>query len=93
MPLNREPVAIAGFIRAAVLCAVGFGLDWSAEQVAGLMLAAEGFLSLVVRQKVTPVEESYGGDVGSVEPGSLALGIITGVGLALAWVALFTERL
>jgi hypothetical protein len=90
MSLNREPVAIAGFIRAAILCAVGFGLDWSAEQVAGLMLAVEGFLSLVVRQSVTPAADTdLGGDAGQA---TFWPGVLVGIGVTLAWLAFFGPK-
>lgn len=50
---NAEPAVIAGAIRAIILCAVAFGLKWSADQIAALMLAVEAVLTLVVRQTVT----------------------------------------
>ena len=52
MGWNREPVAIAGAIRAVILCAVAFGLKWSPEQIAAVMLAVEAVLTLVTRQSV-----------------------------------------
>lgn len=36
-------------IRAVVLCAVAFGLNWSADQVAAVMLVAETTLRLAVK--------------------------------------------
>lgn len=51
---SHEPVAIAAAVRAIILCAVAFGLKWSAEQVAAIMLALEAVLAVVVRSKVTP---------------------------------------
>lgn len=50
----REPVAIAAAIRALVLLGVAFGLHWTAEQIAALMVAVEAVLALIVRSKVTP---------------------------------------
>ena len=38
-------------VRAAVLCAVAFGLSWSADQVAAVMLATEATLRLFVTDK------------------------------------------
>ncbi len=51
---GREPVAIAGAIRAVILCAVAFGLNWTADQVAATMLAVEAVLTLIIRSRVTP---------------------------------------
>lgn len=53
--LGREPAVIAGAIRAIVLLAVAFGLHWTPEQIAALMLAVEAVLTVIVRQSVTPV--------------------------------------
>lgn len=50
---NTEPVAVAGAIRAIILCAVAFGLKWTADQVAATMLAVEAILTVVTRQSVT----------------------------------------
>lgn len=49
---KAEPALIAGAIRAVILCAVSFGLKWTGEQVASLMLAVEAVLTLVLRQSV-----------------------------------------
>lgn len=54
MNLRREPVAIAAVIRSAILCAVAFGLDWSPDQIAAVMLVVEGFAAILVRDRVTP---------------------------------------
>jgi hypothetical protein len=54
---GREPTLVLGFIRALVVCVAAFGFELTAEQVAGIYLLAEAFLSLVNRQKVTPVGE------------------------------------
>lgn len=51
---GREPVAIAGAIRAVILCAVAFGLNWTSDQVAATMLAVEAVLTLIIRSRVTP---------------------------------------
>ena len=52
---DKEPVRIAAAIRAIILAAVAFGLEWTPEQIASIMLAVECVLVLVVRDKVTPV--------------------------------------
>lgn len=54
MKLNTEPVAIAAAIRAVLVAAVAFGLDWSGDQIAALVLAVELVLGLLVRSQVTP---------------------------------------
>jgi hypothetical protein len=54
---GREPVLILGLIRAVVVLVTAFGLGLSAEQVASIYLVAEAVLSLVIRQRVTPVSE------------------------------------
>jgi hypothetical protein len=51
---GREPVAIFSAVRAIILCAVLFGLDWTEVQVAGVMLVVETLLALFTRQSVTP---------------------------------------
>lgn len=51
---GREPVAIAGAIRAIILCAVAFGLQWTPEQIGATMLAVEAVLTLIIRSRVTP---------------------------------------
>lgn len=51
---HTEPVAISAAIRSIVLLAVAFGLAWSPEQIAALMVAVEAVLALLVRRKVTP---------------------------------------
>ena len=50
---GREPVLIAGAIRAVILVGTAFGLDWTAEQIAAVMLAVEAVLAAVTRQTVT----------------------------------------
>lgn len=54
MQLRNEPVMLGGAIRAVILAATAFGLNWSAEQVAAIMLAVEAVLSLFTRSQVTP---------------------------------------
>lgn len=51
---NTEPVAIAAAVRAVLVAAVAFGLDFTGEQVAALVVAIELVLGLLVRSQVTP---------------------------------------
>ena len=74
--MNREPVAIAAAVRSVVVMAVTFGLDWSAEQVAALVVAVEVVAGLFVRSKVSPVADD---ERGAVDPGSCALGLLLGL--------------
>ena len=55
MIFNREPALVLATVGAIISLAVGFGLNWTGEQVALVMAAVQAFLGLVVRQKVTPV--------------------------------------
>lgn len=52
MNLRAEPVALAGAVRAVLATAVAFGLGWSAEQVASIVVAVEVVSGLWVRSKV-----------------------------------------
>lgn len=52
--LGREPVVILGVVQAIVALAVGFGLQWSGEQVALVTAASAAILGLIARSKVTP---------------------------------------
>lgn len=54
MNLNLEPVAIAAAVRAVLVAAVAFGLGFTGEQIAALVVAIELVLGLFVRSKVTP---------------------------------------
>ena len=56
MIFNREPTLILGLIRAIIVLVTVFGLDLTSEQTAAVYLVAEAFLSLLNRQKVTPVD-------------------------------------
>lgn len=55
---NREPALIMAAVQAVIAVAVGFGLEWSGEQVSLVTVAAAAILGLVVRQKVTPVDSA-----------------------------------
>ena len=56
MIFNREPALILGAINAIITLVAAFGLDLTAEQVAGIMVCSTAILSVIVRQKVTPVD-------------------------------------
>lgn len=56
MIFNREPALIMAFVAAIVSLAVGFGLNWTGEQVSLVMVAVQALVAVVVRQKVTPVD-------------------------------------
>lgn len=60
--MNTEPVALAAAIRAVILCAVAFGLQWTVPQIAALMLAVELVLGLFVRSKVVAVANLNGAE-------------------------------
>jgi hypothetical protein len=51
---DKEPVVIAGAIRAVIYVLVLFGLKVTVEQLAGIALGLELVLGLVARQSVTP---------------------------------------
>ena len=63
---NREPVAITEAVRAIIALAVAFGLDWTGEQVAAVIIAVGAVLAVITRAKVTP---TTGTGLGSVSPG------------------------
>lgn len=52
---GREPVLWLALLRAVVVLVTAFGLELSAEQIATVYLFMEAALSLIARQKVTPV--------------------------------------
>jgi hypothetical protein len=52
---GREPVLVLAFVQTAVALVAAFGLNLSAEQVAGIMAFAAAVLGLVVRSRVSPV--------------------------------------
>ena len=53
---GREPVLVLGFLRAIVVLAVSFGLNLTQDQLVALYLVLELTVSLIARQRVTPVE-------------------------------------
>lgn len=52
---NREPALIMGLVEAALALFLAFGLNLSAEQVAAIVAFSAALLSVIVRQKVSPV--------------------------------------
>lgn len=56
MLFDREPALILGAIGALITLVTAFGLNLTVEQVAGINAGAVAILSLIVRQKVTPVD-------------------------------------
>jgi hypothetical protein len=56
--LASEPTLIASAVRLTILAAVGFGLDWTTEQVVGLMAAVEAWMAVYARAAVIPVQRA-----------------------------------
>lgn len=56
--LAAEPVAIAALIRAIIVCAVAFGLQLTADQIAAVMVVVELAAAIITRSKVTPTSGS-----------------------------------
>ena len=52
---GREPVMWLSFLRAIVVLATAFGLNLTPQQMAAVYLVLELGLSLIARQRVTPV--------------------------------------
>lgn len=55
MIFQREPALILGAVGAIITLVTAFGLDLNGEQVAGINAATVAILSVIVRQKVTPL--------------------------------------
>jgi hypothetical protein len=53
--LNREPVLIQEVIHAGVALGVAFGLNFTGEQVALIMVFTAAVLGAITRQRVTPI--------------------------------------
>ena len=49
-----EPVMTLGVVQASILLAVGFGLNWTTEQVVLVGAFSAAVLSWVARRQVTP---------------------------------------
>lgn len=56
MIFNREPALILGLVSALIALAIGFGLDWTAEQVGLVNAGVAAIVAVLVRSKVTPVD-------------------------------------
>lgn len=53
---GREPALVLGAINAILALAVGFGLNVTSEQVGLINAAVAAILSVIVRQRVSPIE-------------------------------------
>lgn len=53
--LGREPVLWLALVQAGIALAVGFGLEWSGEQVSLVMAFTAALLGFIARSQVTPV--------------------------------------
>jgi len=54
--IRTEPVLVSAFVVAVLAVAVGFGLNWSTEQLALVIAAVEAFLALITRASVSPLK-------------------------------------
>ena len=52
--IKHEPVLTLAVIQAGVACAVGFGLQWTGEQVALVVSLSAAVLGWIARSRVTP---------------------------------------
>lgn len=52
--IRDEPVRFVAAIQATLAVAVLFGVELTAEQIAGIILAVAAWLALVTRSQVTP---------------------------------------
>jgi len=59
---GREPVLWTTAIRSVILLGIAFGLHWTPEQIAAMMIAVEAILALVVRSQVIPIVRINDGD-------------------------------
>jgi short-subunit dehydrogenase involved in D-alanine esterification of teichoic acids len=53
--IRSEPVRFIAAIQATIALAVLFGLELSADQVAGIVIAVSSWLAFVTRNQVSPV--------------------------------------
>lgn len=53
---GREPALVLGAINAILALAVGFGLNITSEQVGLINAAVAAVISVIVRQRVSPIE-------------------------------------
>ena len=52
--MKNNPVLVLAAVRALILCAVSFGLTWTVEEIASIMLALEAIAAIYARAAVTP---------------------------------------
>ena len=57
MIFNREPVLIAAAIEAIIMVVIAFSDIMTTEELALVMVAVTAVLSLIARDKVTPVSQ------------------------------------
>jgi hypothetical protein len=50
---GREPALWLGLAQALIALAVGFGLDWTAEQVSLVMAAVAAIVAFITRSQMT----------------------------------------
>ena len=53
MLFNREPVLVSSLVRAALVLATAFGLQWDATRTGAVILFVEAVLAVIVRGTVT----------------------------------------
>lgn len=54
---GREPAAILGLIQAGLALAIGFGLNWTGEQVALVLAFSAAAVAVITRQTSTPTHD------------------------------------
>lgn len=59
---DKEPVALAAFVKALLVVGVSFGLALTPEQIVGLVLVLELGFGLLTRGQVTPTSKLNGGN-------------------------------
>ena len=52
-----EPVAVMAVVQAGIAAATAFGLNWTAEQIAGVIGLSSAVLGVLVRSQVSPVDD------------------------------------
>lgn len=57
MIFGREPAVILALVQAGLALAIGFGLQWTGEQVALVMAFAVAVVTVITRQSVTPLAD------------------------------------
>lgn len=54
--LKREPVALGVLARVLVMLAARYGFELSADEMLAVLVALEGVIGIVTRQRVSPVK-------------------------------------